>query len=231
MVDKLYSRPKIRLPNFRKLNSVKTILLILFFSIIIFIVVFLRMAYPVFKGTCETAAASKGNKIINDEVNKVMKNYTYNNLINFQKDSDEKITCIEANTILINEIVTQIVRNIQLELDKIPRINVAINMGAVSGISVLKNIDPKFRVELESAGNINSTLRTEFKSVGINQTHHKIYLKIDAKVVILTPLATFNKNIDTEVLLTEAVIVGDVPQTYYNLDGFDETEDIYNFME
>lgn len=231
MVDKLYSRPKIRLPNFRKLNSVKTILLILFFSIIIFIVVFLRMAYPVFKGTCETAAASKGNKIINDEVNKVMKNYTYNNLITFQKDSDEKITCIEANTILINEIVTQIVRNIQLELDKIPRTNVAINMGAVSGISVLKNFDPKFRVELESAGNINSTLRTEFKSVGINQTHHKIYLKIDTKIVILTPLANFNKNIDTEVLLTEAVIVGDVPETYYNLDGFDETEDIYNFMK
>jgi sporulation protein YunB len=152
-------------------------------------------------------------------------------LINLQKDSNGNITFIEANTILINEIITQIVRNIQIELDKIPRVKVAINMGTVSGISMLKNIDPKFQVELESAGNINSSVRTEFKSVGINQTHHKIYLKIDSTIGILTPIATFNKKIDTEVLLTEAVIVGEVPQTYYNLNGVDEVDDMYNFTK
>jgi hypothetical protein len=33
------------------------------------------------------------------------------------------------------------------------------------------------------------------------------------------------------VLLTEAVIVGEVPQTYYNLNGVDEVDDMYNFTK
>lgn len=231
MGDKLYSRRRIKLPNLREIKSVKAILLIMFFSIIISIGIFLRSAYPVFKASCETAASSKGNKIINDEVHKVMKNYSYNDLIRIDKDTNGKISLIEANSVYINEIVTQINSNIQKEFDKIPRISVFINMGSVSGISILKNIEPKFEVELESAGKINSTIRTEFKSVGINQTHHKIFLDIDARVGILTPFSTFGKDINVDVLITEAIIVGEVPETYYNLEGINETEDVYNFIE
>ncbi len=231
MKDKLYSRKRIRLPDFRKVNSFKILLLILLFTIIIVAIIFYVSAYPVFKVSCETAAASKGNKIINDEVSKIMKNYTYNDLINIDKDTNGKISLIKANSVYINQIVSDITSNIQKEFDKIPRITVFINMGAVSGISILKNIEPNFEVELESAGNIDATIRTEFTSVGINQTHHKIFLKINARVGILTPFDTFGKDIDTEVLLTEAVIVGEVPDTYYNLEGITKPDDTYNFME
>lgn len=231
MADKLYSRWRIKFPNIRELKSVKAILLIMFFSCLISIAMFLKSAYPVLKASCETAASSKGNKIINDQVYKVMQNYTYNDLIKIDKDINGKITLIEANSLEINKITSQINSNIQKEFDKIPRITVFINMGTISGISVLQNVEPKFNIELESAGNIKSMIRTEFKSVGINQTHHKIYLKIDARVGILTPFSSFGKDIASEVLLSEAIIVGEVPDTYYNLEGMDETEDTYNFIE
>lgn len=230
-MDKVYSRWRIRIPDFRKLNSVKAILLIMFFSILISLAMFLKSAYPVFKASCETAASSKGNKIINDEVYKVMKNYTYNDLITIDKDTSGRISFIEANSVAINEITTQINSNIQKEFDKIPTITVFINMGSVSGVRVLKNVEPKFDIELESAGNIKSNIRTEFHSVGINQTHHKIYLDIDARVGILTPFSAFGKDINTDVLISEAIIVGEVPETYYNLEGMNETEDTYNFIE
>ena len=231
MADKLYSRWRIKLPKIRELNSVKAILLIMFFTCMISLSLFLRSAYPVFKASCETAALSKGNKIVNDEVYKVMQNYTYNDLIKIDKDINGKITLIEANSLEINKITSKINSNIQKEFDKIPRITVFINMGTISGISMLQNVEPKFNIELESAGNIKSIIRTEFKSVGINQTHHKIFLKIDARVGILTPFSSFGKDITSEVLLSEAIIVGEVPDTYYNLEGMDETEDTYNFIE
>lgn len=104
-------------------------------------------------------------------------------------------------------------------------------MGSVSGIRALKNVEPKFHIELESAGNIKSRIRTEFTSVGINQTHHKIYLDIDARVGILTPFSTFGKDINTNVLISEAIIVGEVPETYYYLDGMEQVEDTYNFIK
>lgn len=132
MKGNLYSRKKIRLPNIRELNSVKALMLILFGTIIICLALFLKTAYPVFKASCETAAASKGTKIVNDEVNKVMKNYSYDKLITIEKDQEGKIAFIRADSICINDIVTKIISNIQCEFDKIPRINVFINMGSVS---------------------------------------------------------------------------------------------------
>ena len=200
------------------------------FTIIICMICFIKSAYPVFKASCETAASSKGNKIVNDEVNKVMKEYSYNSLIRIEKDTNGKITFIESDSVKMNEVVSKIISNIQTEFDKIPRINVFINMGSVSGISVLKRFEPQFEFELESAGSIEATIRTEFKSVGINQTHHKIYLDIDSKVGILTPFTTFSKEVNSDVLLTEAVILGEVPSTYYNLEGIDNADETFNFI-
>lgn len=234
MKDKLYSRKRIKLPNLKRLreiNSFKIILLIAFFSIIIIFIIFLKTAYPIFKATCETSAASKGNKIVNDEVNKVMKKYTYNSLIKIEKDINGKISFIETDSVKMNEVVSEIVSNIQKEFDKIPRVTVFINMGSISGISILKKYGPKFDIELESAGNINASIRTEFKSVGINQTHHKVYLDINTRVGILTPFSSFGKDINSDVLLTEAIIVGEVPESYYNLEGMQEPEETYNFIE
>ena len=71
----IYTRWRIKLPRLRDLKSVKAIMLIAFFTILIVIGMFLRSAYPVLKSSCITAASSKGNKIINDEVFKVMQNY------------------------------------------------------------------------------------------------------------------------------------------------------------
>lgn len=234
MSDKLYSRRRIKLINLKRIREIKSfkiILLIAFFSIVIVLAIFLKSSYPVFKATCETAASSKGVSIINDEVNAVMKDYSYDDLINIEKDTQGKISLIKADVIKLNEIVTKIVSNIQEEFDKIPRITVFINMGSVSGISMLRNFDPKFEIELESAGRISSNVKTEFTSVGINQTQHKIYLQIASRVGILTPFSAFGKDIKTDVLLTEAVIVGEVPDSYYNLDGLESPDDTFNFIE
>ena len=230
MKDKLYSRKRIKLPNLREIKSFKILLIIALITIIIILSLFWNSAYPVFKATCETAASSKGVKIINDEVNQVMKNYSYDNLIKIEKDTAGKISLIKADVITINEIVSEIIKNIQEEFDKIPRIKVFINMGSVSGISALKNFEPKFELELESAGRMNYNVITEFKSVGINQTQHKIYLQIDSTVRILTPFSTFGKEIKTDVILTEAVIVGDVPDSYYNLEGMEALDDTLNLI-
>ena len=77
---------------------------------------------------------------------------------------------------------------------------------------------------------MNYNVITEFKSVGINQTQHKIYLQIDSTVRILTPFSTFGKEIKTDVILTEAVIVGDVPDSYYNLEGMEALDDTLNLI-
>ena len=95
------------------------------------------------------------------------------------------------------------------------------------GISFLKFFGPKFEIELETAGQINAETKSEFENIGINHTLHKLYLDINTAISILTPLGSFGKDISQKALLTEAILVGNVPDTYYNLQNLNESE----FME
>ena len=72
---------------------------------------------------------------------------------------------------------------------------------------------------MEITGNLDTELKSEFVAAGINQTLHKIYLEIKCNVVILTPFETMEEQIVNQVLLAEGLIVGEVPNSYYNLEG------------
>lgn len=65
---------------------------------------------------------------------------------------------------------------------------------------------------------------------GVNQTLHRIYLELEAKVGILTPMGSFSESSNYTALLTEAVIVGEIPETYYNLEGLNK-QDTLNILE
>ena len=87
------------------------------------------------------------------------------------------------------------------------------------GISALSGISPNFKVAMERAGSVETQIDSEFTAVGINQTLHRIYLDLNCSISILTPFETVNRDVSTKVLLTETVIVGEVPSTYYNYDN------------
>ena len=87
------------------------------------------------------------------------------------------------------------------------------------------------KIRISSIGNVETDLRSEFISQGINQTLHRVYLQVKCQVSILTPFDNIEKNITNQVLLAESVIVGNIPSTYYNLDGLQGTSDALEVIE
>lgn len=83
---------------------------------------------------------------------------------------------------------------------------------------------------IETAGDIETNIKSEFSSAGINQTLHRIYIEINCHVGILTVYKNADEDISTQVLLAEAVIVGNIPDSYYNLNGV-SSGDTMNVME
>lgn len=73
-------------------------------------------------------------------------------------------------------------------------------------------------------GTVETELKSEFKDAGINQTLHRIYLEVRCKVSILTPYDTIEETIKNQVLLAEGVIIGNIPDTYYNLEGLNDDQ-------
>lgn len=90
---------------------------------------------------------------------------------------------------------------------------------------------PGIKITISSVGDVETDLRSEFTSQGINQTLHRVYLQVKCEVNILTPFDNMSREITNQVLLMENVIVGNIPNTYYNLEGMKDTSDVLEVIE
>jgi len=218
-MDKIYSRKKIRIKKIERKEKLKLFLLALVLIILLGIIIYFKAAYPIFISSCKNAASSMAVNTVNEEVAKVIQTYTYEDIVEVEKDVNGKIATIQARFTQINDIVSQITENIQERIDQSDTQKVYINLGKVSGVSFLSYIGPTFEIEMERAGDINSKVKSEFESVGINQTLHRINLELECKMSILTPFGSVAEEMTTTVILAETVIVGEVPTTFLNSEG------------
>ena len=60
---------------------------------------------------------------------------------------------------------------------------------------------------------------------------HRVYFEIYCTVNILTPFKTIQEHIINQVVLTENVILGKIPSSYYNFEGMNVSEDALEIME
>ena len=96
---------------------------------------------------------------------------------------------------------------------------------------MLSGRGPGVKIRISSIGNIETNLNSEFTSQGINQTLHRIHVDISCNVKVLTPFKDIERKITNKVLLAENVIVGNIPDTYYNLEGLNGTSDALEMVE
>lgn len=100
------------------------------------------------------------------------------------------------------------------------------HFGSFTGLKILSGRGPGIKIRISSVGDVATDLRSEFVSQGINQTLHRVYLQVDTSVNILTPFDNIEKEISNQVLLMENVIIGEIPNTYYNLEGLNNGDEL-----
>ena len=125
---------------------------------------------------------------------------------------------INANIFNINEITSDIAINIQKSLDNYDDTTIKLSLGSFTGYRLFSSIGPDIPIGLSTDGKVNTDVRSEFASQGINQTIHRVYLQIDCAMSILTPYENIDTNVSNQVLLVENVIMGDIPENYFNVE-------------
>ncbi len=134
-MDKIYSRKCIRMPKFiritrnrmknkkaKKMTTMIVILIIAFATVKIV----LDAVLPIFDTLCENKAKSIATIVSNDQATKVMKEHTYDELFQIEKDKDGNVTMIKSNVIPINEIISDVANKIQEEINNRGRENIEI---------------------------------------------------------------------------------------------------------
>lgn len=94
-----------------------------------------------------------------------------------------------------------------------------LHFGSFTGFKLLSGKGPGVPIRISTIGNVETDLKSEFTAQGINQTLHRVYLQVVCEVSILTPYEEITEKITNQVLIAENVIVGKIPNAYYNLEG------------
>lgn len=194
---------------------------------------FIYQVSPTIKTLSDTRAKAIALKATNEAVMERIEKIEYENLIKVTTNTTGMITALNADVIEMNKLSTEITTDIQKKLLTMEDTDIQIPLGRFFGLSVFSGYGPRITVKAIPTGNVSVDFKTEFKSEGINQTRHRIYLEIKTSVRMVAPFISDVVPFETNMTVAETVVVGDIPDSYYNLEGVENMNklDTTEFME
>lgn len=197
---------------------------IFFYIITVFIIVLGIYVYniinkqikPTIHAMCEIQAKKIATQAINDAVkSKIKGDIEYKDLLFVKQDNEGKVTMIQANTGLMNNIASEVALEVQEKIRQIPGGTIKIPLGNALNSQIISG--PKIKLDLEPHGSVTVDFDTDFLESGINQTIHRVYLTIITDVKMVFPLISDTVTVRANVPIAETIIVGDVPESYINV--------------
>lgn len=144
----------------------------------------------------------------------------YNDLIKVEKNAQGEIILLSASTYKINKITNEIVVNTNMIMTDIISKGVPVPSLAFSGIPILSGYGKNINFKSINIKSVNGNFVSNFKSVGVNQTLHSIYIEICVNSIVEFPFIRKQNQTKSQVLICETVLVGKIPDTYLNADIF-----------
>jgi sporulation protein YunB len=124
----------------------------------------------------------------------------------------------EANVAAINLLKAEASASVTQQLNDHQIQKVNIPMGSIVGGSFFTGRGPFLPLDIHTGGSVITTLSGSFFDAGINQTCHQIYLNMTIYLTVLLPMERRMVELETEFLICETVLVGEVPESYTNID-------------
>ncbi len=127
---------------------------------------------------------------------------------------DGNMEIVQANSIEINILMSELSINLQEAFKQMKPEKYEVPAGSLIGSKIFSQIGPGVEISVVPMSVSSMDFKTEFESQGINQTKYKIYIILDCRVKVLAPFSSDTINSVNNILIAEAVILGDVPGNY-----------------
>lgn len=141
----------------------------------------------------------------------------YDSIVSFTFDNDGRIAALNTDRAKINSLKALLGDAVNDGLERLDGETVSISSGTLSGISLLYGTGEPLVFRIEPKGRAETRLKCTFESAGINQTIHSIILEVDADIMPMMPLFAQTVSLSYDILLTQTVIVGSVPESYSHI--------------
>lgn len=156
---------------------------------------------------------------INNAISDIMRNNDYSGdyFVSFEKNAAGEVTAISSNMARINALSAHILDCI-VGVTENHTLTVEIPVGNLTGISLLMGRGPRIPIKIVVLTSSRVEFNNSIVTAGINQTKHQINLEVIVDIDILIPWDTVNAQVQTEILIADTIVVGQVPDTYLNMN-------------
>nr|WP_236900487.1 sporulation protein YunB [Clostridium estertheticum] len=185
----------------------------------IFIYIFDRTTMPTVMAVADSEMRAKATEIVNKAIiDEYSNQFNYDEIIKVDKDSVGNIVMLKADTLKMNKIACDVALKSQKELMKLGDVGIKVPIGYITRNNILSYYGPSVNIKMQPIGHVETKYSSEFESAGINQTRHKIYVKVKTTVRVIIPLKSNDIEVTNEVPIAETIIVGKTPNTSVQLD-------------
>ena len=182
----------------------------------------LRSRYrDVIRDLAETQVKNTTSDLTNDAIAKQSGEgiIQYDRIVYFEKDLDGRITALKTNMSEVNRLKTDILNLINDEILALDTSDIGIPLGSLFLPELFSGKGPAIPVRILSIRNSDATFVSKFSQAGINQTLHQLTMVVSVDVAVLVLGQTSSFTVNSEVVVAETVIVGDVPSTFLQTGG------------
>lgn len=184
----------------------------------IFAFVFTKYLRPRILTISQSYAENEVSMIIDQEVKRIMLEefLSYDKITIINRDSSGRVTSISANSVLINNFANELDIKIGDRIDNKDVIENKVYVSSLIGSDLFSGIGPKIPIRFQPVSVTHADITHSFEQAGINQTIHTITLLITVDIEILLPFAHSIMTVKSEMPIAQTLIVGTVPEAYFN---------------
>ena len=143
----------------------------------------------------------------------------YGELVRLSRGANGGATSIEANMQAINRLKYQVSNSVIEALEKRENHVIALPLGTIIGNQFTSGRGPLIDIKVLPAGYVNTDVYNSFTSAGINQTLHRIMLRVSVGMAAVLPGYSIETETESSFCIAETVIIGDIPDGYAVIDG------------
>ena len=205
----------------RRIRRLLQLLLVLLAAVFLAFLMLRSRYRDVIRDLAETQVQNTTSDLPNDAIAKQIADgvIQYDRIVYFEKDLDGRITALKTNMSEVNRLKTDILNLINDEILALDTSDIGIPLGSLFLPELFSGKGPAIPVRILSIRNSDATFSSKFSQAGINQTLHQLTMIVSVDVAVLVLGQTSSFTVNSEVVVAETVIVGDVPSTFLQTGG------------
>lgn len=142
----------------------------------------------------------------------------YSDFVTITRNEAGEITALSADMARLNLLRAELSAHLLERLED-SQLELTVPVGSLLPLEPTWARGPELHLRALALGTASAEFESEFTSAGINQTRHRLWLELSVPVTVLLPGGGEELTVDSRLCVAETVIVGQVPQTWFQTGG------------